>query len=233
MACDRKVVGANLNLKWLSNYHQGALEQSGEAALCSTVDCCECIRQIPGVKVCKCAAGKPHAELSVQKEKTNKKCMCLYRCSCPRGPTFLRAYRTAAAALLLHPPSCTLCCISWYTADQYSDLHSHGRLRSTRLGWCPCGEICLRLQTAFAPAKSFKQGDATRELVSLNVVVFIVTDRVCLSRVRFRLPTHAQGIQRKRYIHFNVNGKSRCWAFGKESVVVVMMYPLSLWLVWL
>lgn len=23
----------------------------------------------------------------------------------------------------------------------------------------------------------------------------------------------------------DVNGKSRCWAFGKESVVVVMMYP--------
>lgn len=33
MACYRKVVGANLNLKGLSNYHQGALEQSSEAAL--------------------------------------------------------------------------------------------------------------------------------------------------------------------------------------------------------
>lgn len=35
--------------------------------------------------------------------------------------------------------------------------------RSTRLDWCPRGEICLRLQTAFAPAKDFKQGAMPQE----------------------------------------------------------------------
>lgn len=128
MAHDKQVVGAILSLKWLSNYHQDALEQTSEAGLWSTVDCCDYIRPIPGVKFWKCAAGKPctHSQLPIQKQW--RKQIRSEVCTDTERSYLFQAYPTTAAALLLHPPSCTLywICDTQQTRNILIYIHMRG-----------------------------------------------------------------------------------------------------------
>ena len=109
-------------------------------------------------KVCNCKTGKPHTEgsqLSIQKSGENEykvRCIYPYRCSCLRSH-ILQAYHPTSAAPPLHP-SIALCTAFVIHSRQGGFWFTFTwELRSTRLGWCACGEICLGLQAAFSPAK--------------------------------------------------------------------------------
>lgn len=151
------VIVANLNLKWLSNHHQGALEQRSEAALWSTVDCCDHIEQILKFVIAKLGnvAQRTVNFLFKTVEKTNIKWGAFIRIDVAVSEvphfTSLSHYRCCTVAPVFHPALCTAFVIHsrqdgfWFTFT--------GEVRSTRLGWYACGEICLGLQAVFSPAK--------------------------------------------------------------------------------